>query len=60
MTRPKRCACGWRSRSRRADLLDHYRRAGKLKDVDGRPPVPEVTEKIIEALGIGAGVQGLR
>lgn len=38
-----------------AELLDHYRRAGKLKDVDGRPAVPQVTEAIMAALGV-AGV----
>ena len=43
-----------------AELLDHYRRAGKLKDVDGRPPVAEVTEAIVEALGVGADPQGAR
>ena len=43
-----------------AELLDHYRRAGKLKDVDGRPPVPEVTGEIVDALGVDAGAQGAR
>ncbi len=32
------------------ELLDQYRRAGKLRDVDGRPPVAEVTETILGAL----------
>ncbi|MHB8376168.1 MAG: adenylate kinase [Dehalococcoidia bacterium] len=36
-----------------AGLLDHYRSAGKLRDVDGRPAVPQVTEAIMEALGVG-------
>jgi adenylate kinase family enzyme len=35
-----------------AELLEHYRRAGKLKDVDGRPGVDEVTAAVAEALGI--------
>jgi adenylate kinase len=37
-----------------ADLLDHYRRAGKMKDVDGTPAVGTVTVSIVEALGVGA------
>jgi len=36
-----------------ADLLDHYRRLGRLKDVDGRPPVAEVTSEVLRALGVG-------
>jgi adenylate kinase len=32
------------------DLLAHYRDAGKLRDVDGRPPVEVVTEAIAAAL----------
>ena len=43
-----------------AELLDHYRRAGKLKDVDGRPPVAEVTQAVMAALGVDAGAQGAR
>jgi adenylate kinase len=39
-----------------AELLDHYRRAGKLKDVDGLPAIPVVTEAILEVLGNGGGV----
>jgi adenylate kinase len=38
-----------------ADLLDHYRRAGKLKDVDGTPDVETVTGSIVRALGLEAG-----
>jgi len=37
-----------------ADLLDHYRRAGKLRDVDGTPGVEQVTASIVAALGVGA------
>ncbi len=36
-----------------AELLDHYRKAGKLKDVDGQPDVPTVTAAIMRALGFG-------
>jgi adenylate kinase len=36
-----------------AELLDHYRRAGKLKDVDGLPGIEAVTEAIQDALGVG-------
>lgn len=44
-----------------ADLLDHYRRQGKLRDVDGRPAVPEVTADVMRALGVGdASPQGSR
>ena len=32
------------------ELLEHYRRHGKLREVDGRPPVPEVTAAIVQAL----------
>jgi adenylate kinase len=39
-----------------ADLLRHYRDAGKLKDVDGLPEIPFVTMAIMKALG--AGVAG--
>ncbi len=35
-----------------AELLDHYRKQGKLRDVDGRPDVPAVTSAIVRALGI--------
>lgn len=34
-----------------AELLDHYRKAGKLKDVDGLPEIPFVTMAIMQALG---------
>jgi adenylate kinase len=33
-----------------ADLLDHYRRQGKLRDVDGVPAVDVVTDAILAAL----------
>lgn len=35
-----------------AELLDHYRKAGKLKDVDGLPEIPFVTLAIMSALGV--------
>jgi adenylate kinase len=35
-----------------AALLEHYRRAGKLRDVDGQPGVEAVTSSVAEALGI--------
>ena len=38
-----------------AELLDHYRRQGKLRDVDGRPDVPTVTAAILRALGLEKG-----
>ena len=38
-----------------ADLLKHYRDAGKLKDVDGLPEIPFVTMAIMKALGVDAG-----
>jgi adenylate kinase len=38
-----------------ADLLDHYRNAGKLKDVDGTPDIDTVTASIQRALGLEAG-----
>lgn len=39
-----------------SDLLEHYRKAGKLKDVDGLPEIPVVTAAIMAALGVdGAG-----
>jgi len=34
-----------------ADLLEHYRNAGKLRDVDGLPEIPVVTTAIMAALG---------
>lgn len=34
------------------DLLDHYRAAGKLRDIDGQPDMETVTSAIIEALGV--------
>jgi adenylate kinase len=38
------------------ELLEHYRKAGKLKDVDGLPEIPVVTASIMRALGVeGAG-----
>ena len=37
-----------------ADLLAHYRNAGKLKDVDGTPDVETVTAAIEQALGLEA------
>ena len=38
-----------------AELLAHYRDAGKLKDVDGTPDIETVTASIEKALGIEAG-----
>jgi adenylate kinase len=38
-----------------AELLQHYRDAGKLKDVDGLPEIPFVTMAIMKALGADAG-----
>jgi adenylate kinase len=42
-----------------ADLLAHYRDAGKLKDVNGLPDIETVTASIVRALGLegarGAG-----
>ena len=35
-----------------AELLDHYRSGGKLKDVDGLPEIPFVTMAIMNALGV--------
>jgi hypothetical protein len=35
-----------------ADLLGHYRAAGKLRDVDGIPAVEQVTAFIVDALGV--------
>jgi adenylate kinase len=37
-----------------AELLDHYRRAGKLKDVDGLPEIDVVTTAILAVLDAGA------
>ena len=34
------------------ELLDHYRKAGKLEDVDGTPGVEAVTASVIMALGL--------
>jgi adenylate kinase len=39
-----------------ADLLEHYRRAGKLREVDGQPAIPAVTSAILAALGVDTGV----
>ena len=39
-------------------LLDHYRSAGKLKDVDGLPEIPFVTMAIMNALGAGRAAAG--
>jgi len=38
-----------------AELLDHYRKAGKIKDVDGTPDVDAVSASIVKALGLEAG-----
>jgi len=38
-----------------ADLLAHYRNAGKLKEVDGTPDIDTVTESVVDALGIADG-----
>jgi adenylate kinase len=35
-----------------AELLDHYRKAGKLKEVDGTPDVDTVTKFVVAALGL--------
>jgi adenylate kinase len=35
-----------------ASLLDHYRDAGKLKDVDGLPGIETVTASIVAVLGL--------
>lgn len=35
-----------------AELLDHYRAAGKLKDVDGLPAIEVVTASLLAALGV--------
>ena len=36
-----------------AALLDHYRGAGKLVDIDGQQTVEKVTEDLVEAVGQG-------
>jgi adenylate kinase len=41
------------------ELLDHYRRAGKLRDVDGQPGIDAVTASIVDALGV-TSVPGAR
>jgi adenylate kinase len=41
-----------------ADLLAHYRDAGKLREVDGVPPVEVVTAAILAALGIADAAGG--
>jgi adenylate kinase len=33
-----------------SELLDHYRRSGKLKDVDGLPEIPVVTAAVLAVL----------
>ena len=43
-----------------AELLAHYRAAGKLKDVDGMPEIPFVTMAIVNALGAGDGAARAR
>jgi adenylate kinase len=37
-----------------AELLDHYRAAGRLKDVDGLPAIEVVTASLLAALGVGS------
>jgi len=37
------------------DLLEHYRKAGKLKEVDGMPDIETVTRSVVDALGIADG-----
>lgn len=37
------------------DLLEHYRKAGKLKEVDGMPDIETVTKSVVDALGIADG-----
>jgi len=37
-----------------ADLLDHYRKSGKLREVDGTPAVDAVTAAIVAELGLSA------
>ncbi len=43
-----------------AELLAHYRAAGKLKDIDGMPEIPFVTMAIVNALGAGDGAARAR
>jgi adenylate kinase len=38
-----------------AGVVDHYRRAGLLRTVDGRRPIDEVSAALLEALARGAG-----
>ena len=40
-----------------AELLAHYRAAGKLKDVDGMPEIPFVTMAIVNALSANDAVR---
>jgi adenylate kinase len=37
-----------------AELLAHYRDAGKMRDIDGLPPIGQVTAAILAALGADA------
>ncbi len=37
-----------------AALLDHYRKGGRLKEVDGLPEIPVVTASLLQALGVDA------
>jgi adenylate kinase len=39
-----------------AELLDHYREAGKLKDVDGLPGIEAVTDSIVGVLGLNSAM----
>lgn len=41
-----------------AELLDHYRSAGKLREVDGLPGIERVTESVMAALGAGNPASG--
>ena len=41
-----------------AELLAHYREAGKLKDVDGLPAIELVTASVLAALGVDGGTTG--
>jgi adenylate kinase len=41
-----------------ADLLGHYRSAGKLKEVDGLPEIGLVTSAILLALGVDGATAG--
>lgn len=40
-----------------AELLTHYRAAGKLKDVDGMPEIPFVTMAIVNALSANDAIR---